>query len=61
MKGYSKCECCGKWDINSIVYYSHASLVPMYMCNACLEEFDDAMSEVGTSHDTPWWAEDETY
>lgn len=59
MKGYSKCESCGKFDMNCIEYYSEVSLSPMYMCNTCLKEFEDALSEIGNVYETPWWAEDE--
>lgn len=58
MRGFCRCQHCGKFEINNLVYYNEQSLVPMQMCDKCLEEFNQAMSQVETAYDIPWWVEE---
>ena len=47
MIGYSKCPQCGKYGMNQVFYYNETELTPMYLCDECFKEFDDAMADIG--------------
>lgn len=47
MKGYAKCNACGKFDMCEVFYYNGEALTPDYMCNDCFTEFDKAMTDIG--------------
>lgn len=47
MIGYSKCQQCGKHDMNQVFYYNGEELTPWYLCDECFKEFDDAMTDIG--------------
>lgn len=46
MIGYSKCQQCGKHDMNQVFYYNDEELTPWYLCDECFKEFEDAMAEI---------------
>ena len=51
MRPFGKCEQCGKHDMLHCFWYNGIELTPWYLCDKCMEEFDDAMESYRDVYD----------
>ena len=64
MRSFGKCQQCGQYHFLHCFWYNGLSTTPDYLCDKCMEEFDEAMieSEFWTLHgrglDDPDWDAD---
>ena len=51
MRSFGKCEQCGRHDMLHCFWYNGIELTPWYLCDKCMEDFDDAMESYRDVYD----------